>query len=259
VTSPGASLAGKTAIVVGGCGAIGNAIALRLARLGCDLAIIDRQDATVTIDAIKATGRNVHSISADLGDAEATRHAMADAIASLGGLDILVNAAGIVGSGSIENLADADWDNILAINLKSVFVCCQAAIAPLRQRGGGRIVSIGSVLGKNGGNARPWIDATEQDRSGNVAYAISKAGIHTLTSYLSRELAAARITVNAVAPGPIATAMTKDFPESLRALIPLGRMGTPEDVAAAVAFLAGTDAGFITGEIIDVNGGLWSD
>ncbi|MDP3550781.1 MAG: SDR family oxidoreductase [Novosphingobium sp.] len=257
---------GKNAIVTGGNGAIGRAIALNLAHAGCNVAVIDLACADDVCAAIAATGNYAAAVTADLSNPAAARAAIASATEALGGFDILVNAAGIVSAGSFAKLAGAEWDRVLATNLTSVFTCCQAAIAPLRQRQldnsgecGGRIINIGSVLAKNGGNARPWIDPAEQDRSGNVAYAVSKAGVHTLTSYLARELAADGITVNAVAPGPIATAMTTSFPEALKSLIPAGRMGTAADVAAVVAFLAGAGAAYVTGEIIDVNGGLWSD
>ena len=123
----------------------------------------------------------------------------------------------------------------------------------------GRIVNISSILAKNGGNPRPWIDPDEQKRAGNLAYGSAKAGMHALTSFLAKENAHRGITVNVVAPGPIATHMTRNFPETLRNLIPVGRMGTPDDVADAVAFLAGDSAGFITGEVLDVNGGSWMD
>jgi 3-oxoacyl-[acyl-carrier protein] reductase len=129
----------------------------------------------------------------------------------------------------------------------------------MRANRNGRIVNIGSIIGKNGGNARPWLDRAEQQHSSNVAYGVSKAGVHALTFFLARELATDGITVNAVAPGPIASAMTTSFPASLQALIPVGRMGRAEEVAAAVAFLAGPDAAFITGEVLDVNGGMWAD
>jgi 3-oxoacyl-[acyl-carrier protein] reductase len=145
------------------------------------------------------------------------------------------------------------------VNLKGTFLCCQAVIPAMRQAGHGRIINLGSIIGKNGGNARPWIDPGEQDRSSNVAYGVSKAGVHALTAFLARELARDGITVNAVAPGPVASAMTTNFPEALRALIPAGRMGRAEEVAAAITFLAGPEAGFITGEVLDVNGGMWSD
>ncbi|HQN55522.1 MAG TPA: SDR family oxidoreductase, partial [Novosphingobium sp.] len=128
-----------------------------------------------------------------------------------------------------------------------------------RAQGAGRIVNIGSVLAKNGGNPRPWIDASEQERAGNAAYGAAKAGVHAMTLYLAKELAAHGITVNAVAPGPIASAMTTSFPEALIRQIPVGRMGKGDEVATAVAWLCTPEAAFVTGEIMDVNGGLWMD
>lgn len=249
----------RNAIVVGANGAIGGAAAIVLAQAGCDVGLIDRVPADQTAAAIEALGRRAIDAPADIAIIAEAAVAIDRLVNALGGLDILVNAAGITSFGSAADLAESEWDRVMAINLKAVFFCCQSAIPHLRQRGGGRIISIGSVLGKNGGNARPWLDPAEQAGAGNIAYGASKAGIHIMTAYLARELAASRITVNAVAPGPIATAMTKAFPDALKALIPVGRMGRPGDVAAAVRFLASDEASFVTGEILDVNGGLWSD
>ena len=253
------AFAGRTAIVSGGSGSIGQAIALRLAQDGCDIALIDLTVKPETAGMVESAGRRVFAYIADLADAGQTRGALAQAVRDLGGLDILVNAAGITSFGSAAGLAEQEWDRVIDINLKGVFLACQAAIEPMKLRGAGRIINIGSVLAKNGGNARPWLDPAEQDRSGNIAYGVSKAGVHVLTSYLARELARFAITVNAVAPGPIVSDMTSSFPDALKALIPAGRMGLPKDVADAVAFLAGPATSYITGEILDVNGGLWSD
>ena len=123
----------------------------------------------------------------------------------------------------------------------------------------GRIINMGSIVGKNSGNARPWISPDEQKVASNVAYGVSKAGVHIMTGFLARELASHGITVNAVATGPGATGMTKAFPEQLRALIPMGRMGSTDDIARAVMFLAEKRADFITGETLDANGGMMSD
>jgi 3-oxoacyl-[acyl-carrier protein] reductase len=176
-----------------------------------------------------------------------------------GRVDLLVNVAGVVSFGSAEAISEQEWDRVLDINLKATFFCCQAVIAPMRQRRYGRIVNIGSVIGKNAGNARPWLAPEEQNRSSNAAYGASKAGVHVITGFLAKELAPHGITVNAVAPGPIATAMTTELPESLRRLIPVGRMGVLDDVVRAILFLGSRDNGFVNGEVLDVNGGMWCD
>lgn len=249
---------GRRAIVTGSAGAIGGSIARALAAEGAALGLVDRRPAEKKPDMVP-DARCVECL-ADLADLAQLRAAMDEAIEQMGGVDILVNAAGVTSFGSAAELAEGEWDRVVSINLKAVFFSCQSVIDPMRcQARGGRIVNIGSLLGKNGGNARPWLDASEQKGSGNVAYGVSKAGVHALTVYLAKELASASITVNAVAPGPIVSGMTSRFPDTLRAGIPLGRMGQPEEVAAATLFLASLDAGFITGEILDLNGGAWCD
>jgi 3-oxoacyl-[acyl-carrier protein] reductase len=243
-------LQGQVAFVIGAAGGIGAAAATALAAQGAQLALADIH-APMGADAL--------NLMLDVTRHGAVQDAVSQVVATYGRLDILVNAAGIVSAGSAATLDEAEWDRILAVNLKGTFLCCQAVIPAMRARAHGRIINIGSIIGKNGGNARAWLDPSEQERSGNVAYGVSKAGVHAVTSFLARELAADGITVNAVAPGPVASAMTAAFPASLRALIPVGRLGRAEEVAAAIAFLAGPDAGFITGEILDINGGMWSD
>ncbi len=252
-------LAGRVALITGAAGGIGGAIADAFAAAGAALALADLRAPEALAAGITAHGGQALALAVDV-TARAQVQAMTEAaVARFGRLDILVNAAGIVSTGAAETLEEAEWDRVIAINLKGTFLCCQAAIAPMRAQGYGRIINIGSIIGKNGGNARPWIDRAEQDRSSNVAYGAAKAGTHAVTQFLARELAANGITVNAVAPGPIASAMTATFPASLAALIPVGRMGRPEEVADAALFLAGESAGFVTGEILDVNGGMWSD
>lgn len=245
----------KRVVVTGSAGAIGGAIATAFAAEGASLGLVDIKP--TRLESSPATqGKHVESL-ADLADLSALRRALTDVVSRLDGVDILINAAGVTSFGSATELTEAEWDRVLAVNLKGVFFACQTVIQSMRS--GGRIVNIGSLLGKNGGNARPWVDPTEQQGSGNLAYGVSKAGVHALTIYLAKELAAAGITVNSVAPGPIVSAMTATFPERLRAGIPAGRMGQPGEVAAAVLFLASDEASFITGEILDINGGAWCD
>ncbi len=252
----GGRLAGRVALITGAAGGIGSAIARAFAAEGADLALLDR----AAPDALAAgLGGRTLALAADVTRRQQVLDAVARTTAAFGRLDILVNVAGIVSFGAAATLDEAEWDRVIDINLKGTFLCCQAVIAPMRAGGYGRIINLGSVIGKNGGNARPWIDRSEQDRSSNVAYGAAKAGVHALTLFLARELAADGITVNAVAPGPIASAMTTDLPASLRALIPVGRMGRAEDVAECALFLAGEAAGFVTAEIMDVNGGMWAD
>jgi 3-oxoacyl-[acyl-carrier protein] reductase len=243
-------LAGKVALVTGAAGGIGSATAKALATRGASLALADLRAPQV---------EGALNLAVDVTSKASVEAMVAATVAHHGRLDILVNVAGTVSFGAAASLDEAEWDRVIAVNLKGSFLCCQAAIPAMRANRHGRIINIGSIIGKNGGNPRPWIDPAEQARASNVAYGVSKAGVHAMTFFLARELAADGITVNAVAPGPIASAMTTSFPAALQALIPVGRMGRAEEVAAAICFLAGPDAGFITGEILDVNGGMWSD
>jgi 3-oxoacyl-[acyl-carrier protein] reductase len=249
----------RVALITGAAGGLGRATALRLAREGASLCLSDRADLTEILALVQAEGARAIAAPADVTDAAAVEAMVARTVAELGALDVLVNIAGISSHGASDDIDAMEFERILRGNLTSVFICCKAALPVMRARGYGRIVNMSSILGKNGGNPRPWIDPAEQKRAGSVAYGASKAGVHALTYYLAKENARFGITVNAVAPGPIATHMTRNFPESLRNLIPLGRMGAPEDVADAVAYLAGDSAGFVTGEVLDVNGGAWVD
>lgn len=246
------ALGDRVALITGGGGMIGQAIAGRMAASGAHVVLADLQEPS-------AVDGECLCIAVDLATIEGAQVAVAETLARFGRIDCLVTAAGVTSLGAFESITLEEWDRVHAINLRGVFLANQAVIAPMRAQGGGRIVNIGSVLAKNGGNPRPWIDASEQARAGNAAYGAAKAGVHALTLYLAKELAAHGITVNAVAPGPIASPMTTTFPEALLRQIPSGRMGRPEEVAAAVTWLCSADAGFVTGEIIDVNGGLWMD
>ena len=250
------SFEGRVALVTGAEGAIGSAICAAFTAAGGRVIRADQRGA---VPPAQAGQSNQGVITLDVRDSAQIR-AMFDALNAAGTtVDTLVNVAGIVSFGSAETLAETEWDRVIDINLKGTFLCCQAAIAGMRRLQFGRIINLGSVVGKNSGNARPWISPDEQLVASNIAYGASKAGVHSITGFLARELAAHGITVNALAPGPVATAMTTAFPPALRALIPRGRMGRPDDVARAAMFLASRQADFITGEVLDINGGMWSD
>jgi 3-oxoacyl-[acyl-carrier protein] reductase len=234
-------------------------VARAFAAAGADLSLADLKPVAALADELRAQGRRVVDTPTDVTEAAQVGALIQATLKALRKIDVLVNVAGTVSFGAAATLPEAEWERVLAVNLKGTFLCCQAVIAPMRAQKYGRIINIGSILGKNGGNARPWLDAGEQAQASNVAYGVSKAGVHAMTMFLARELADAGITVNAVAPGPIASNMTANFPQRLRDLIPVGRMGTADEVARACLFLAGESSGYITAEILDVNGGMWGD
>lgn len=239
------------ALVTGAGGMIGAAVARRMAESGALVAVADRS-------APEALAGG-HSYAVDLADPMQVRNLIKNVLTDFGRIDCLVTAAGVTSLGSFEEIDIEEWDRVHAINLRGVFLANQAVIASMKVQAFGRIVNIGSVLAKNGGNPRPWLDAGEQQKAGNAAYGASKAGVHALTLYLAKELAVSGITVNAVAPGPIASPMTTSFPAALAQQIPVGRLGQPDEVAGMVAWLCARENAFVTGEIIDVNGGLWVD
>ena len=246
-------LQSRVALVTGGAGGIGKAVARALANAGATVISADQ--------AASAAGLqdNIESVTLDVSQSQSVRETVDGILQRHGRIDILVNVAGVVSTGSAAKLAEEEWDRVIDINLKGTFLCCQAVLPAMKEAGFGRIINMGSVLGKNGGNPRPWLDPAEQDKAGNVAYGASKAGINAITAYLAKEVAASGITVNTVAPGPVASDMTTDFPSTLRELIPVGRLGKAEEIASAVLFLASPTSSFITGETLDVNGGLYMD
>ncbi|OWT66391.1 SDR family NAD(P)-dependent oxidoreductase [Candidimonas nitroreducens] len=247
--------AGRVALVTGGRGGIGAAVADALAACGARVVAADMEGP----DRLDPSATGVQPVRLNVTQRDDVLRCFGQIASALGRLDILVNVAGIVSMGNAEQLSEAEWDRVIDVNLKGTFLCCQAAIAPMKRQKSGRIINLGSIIGKNGGNPRPWLSPAEQDKASNVAYGVSKAGVHIMTSFLAKELASYGITVNAVAPGPVASSMTTNFPQTLRDLIPVGRMGTAAEVAAAVLFLASPQAGFITGEVLDINGGSWCD
>jgi 3-oxoacyl-[acyl-carrier protein] reductase len=252
-------LTNRIALVTGAAGGIGSAVCRELAAQGASVCLADLNSTASLAAELRTAGHMVMEVAADVTSRTSIANTVSAVCERWGRLDVLVNVAGTVSLGTAADITEIEWDRVLSVNLKGTFLACQAVMAVMRAQRYGRIINIGSVLGKNGGNPRPWIDATEQKNAANAAYGASKAGVHSLTFYLAKELAADGITVNAVAPGPVASAMTTNFPEMLRRLIPAGRMGANTDVAAAVAFLASERSAFITGEILDVNGGMWCD
>ena len=252
------AFSGRVALVTGGAGAIGSAVVAALRAQDARVIAADARGEApgATEGSLDQSGRVV---ALDVTSRQQIHELVARIDAQVGQVELLVNVAGIVSFGAAHDLAEDEWDRVIDINLKGTFLCCQAVMPAMKAKRFGRIVNIGSVVGKNGGNARPWLAPDEQQRSGNVAYGVSKAGVHMMTAFLAKELAAFNVTVNAVAPGPIATGMTGSFPAALRDLIPVGRMGVVDDVVRSILFLLAPGAGFITGEVLDVNGGIWCD
>jgi 3-oxoacyl-[acyl-carrier protein] reductase len=243
-------LQGKVALITGGAQGIGLAIARQLAAQGADLALADINLGKVEESAAalaQSSGRQVLALKMDVSAFPDAEDGVKKTVDKYGRLDILVNNAGITRDGLLMRMSDADWDLVLAINLKGTFNCTKAVTRILLKQRSGRIVNIASVVGLMG-------------NAGQANYSASKAGVIGLTKTTARELASRGITVNAVAPGFIQTAMTDALTEEARASlqkqIPLGRLGQPEDVARAVAFLASDEAAYITGQVLAVDGGM---
>ena len=242
-------LTGKTAIVTGASRGIGRAIATQLARCGAFVYAGARDsNAAETVAAIRAAGGSAELVSVDVTDAASVERMVATALEQRGRIDILVNNAGIARDQLMLRMKRDDWDQVLATNLTAAFSCVQAVTKPMVKQRAGRIVSITSVVGQTG-------------NAGQANYAASKAGLIGFTKAMARELASRNITVNAVAPGFVETDMTKAIAEKASgdwmSQIPLGRIGRPEDIAAAVCFLASDEASYITGQVIAVNGGMY--
>lgn len=243
-------LSGKSAVVTGASRGIGRAIALRLATQGADVAFSYRGNesaASETSAAIKALGRRALAVQADVSDPESADALIKAALESFGKIDILVNNAGTTRDDLIMRMSLDDWRTVLETNLFGAFYAIKAVTRPMLKAKGGRIVNITSVSGQAG-------------QTGQANYSSAKAGLIGLTKATARELASRNITCNAVAPGFVLTELTQDLPENLQAQInertPLGRFGTVEEIADAVAFLASDEAAFITGQVLAVDGGL---
>jgi 3-oxoacyl-[acyl-carrier protein] reductase len=250
--------ADRVALVTGGAGGIGRALTDALIQRGANVVAADISiPGDLVAASLARAGRN--DVHIDITRKPEVEALVARIVALFGRIDLLVNVAGVVSRGAAADLAEDEWDRVMDINLKGTFLCSQAVLPAMKARRFGRIVNLGSVVGKNGGNARPWLDPQEQASAGNVAYGVSKAGVHAMTAFLAKEFAPFGVTVNAVAPGPIATSMTTHFPAALTALVPVGRMGTMDEVVAAILFLLAPASGYVTGEVLDINGGLWCD
>ena len=242
-------LEGRVALVTGASRGIGHACALALAREGAGVAVAARnqQKLDELVAQITAAGGKASAFVIDVADEDQVKSGIKSALAQFGKIDILVNNAGITRDQLVMRMKRADWDAVLNTNLTSAYLCIQQVVCSMLKQRWGRIINITSVFGQMG-------------QAGQANYAASKAGLIGLTMAMAREVASRNITCNAVAPGFIETSMTaalsEEFKESAVKTIPLGRVGSPEDVASAVRFLASDDASYITGHVLNVNGGL---
>jgi len=241
----------KVALVTGGSRGIGRAVCLELARRGASVVLSyqgNEAAAAETVKLITDAGGKAKSVRFDVSDAAACTKAVDELLKEHSRLDILVNNAGVAVDGLIMRFRDEDWDKTINTNLKGAWALCRAACRPMMKQRGGAIINLTSIVGEMG-------------NAGQTAYAASKAGLIGLTKALAKELCSRNIRVNAVSPGFIGTDMTSHIPEEMRAkmldVIPLARLGTAEEVAKAVAFLASADASYITGEVLKVNGGMY--
>jgi 3-oxoacyl-[acyl-carrier protein] reductase len=243
------SLSGRVALVTGASQGIGRTVALRLAKDGATVAVAARNQEKLNelVSEINTAGGKAAAFALDVADEEQVKATIKSVIAQFGKIDILVNNAGITRDQLVMRMKRADWDAVLQTNLTSAYFCIQAVMSSMLKQRWGRIINITSIFGQMG-------------QAGQANYSASKAGLIGLTMAIAREVGSRNITCNAIAPGFIETAMTAvlsdEFKQAAVKQIPLGRVGTSDDVASAVAFLASDDASYITGHVLNVNGGM---
>jgi len=243
------TLSGRVALVTGASQGIGRACALKLAEAGAAVAVAARNQAKLDelVAQITAAGGKAAAFALDVADEEQIKSTFKAAIAQFGKIDILVNNAGITRDQLVMRMKRADWDAVINTNLTSAYLCIQQVISSMLKQRWGRIINVTSIFGQSG-------------QAGQANYSASKAGLIGLTMAIAREVGSRNITCNAVAPGFIATAMTDVLPAELKEaglkMVPLGRIGTPQDVAGAVRFLASDEASYITGHVLNINGGM---
>ncbi|MBM4123946.1 MAG: 3-oxoacyl-[acyl-carrier-protein] reductase [Nitrospira sp.] len=243
------SFEGKVAVVTGSAQGIGRAIAETLARAGADVVVADLDPgrSEEAVAAIAKLGRKALNVKVNVADWNDAKGMVDQVLKEWGKIDILVNNAGITRDGLLLRMKEEDWNLVLQVNLNGTFHCTKAALQPMTKQRSGRIINIASIVGAMG-------------NAGQANYAASKAAVIGFTKSVAREYASRQVTVNAVAPGFIDTAMTQGLPadvkDTLQKQIPLGRLGQPSDIAEAVRFLASDEAGYITGQVLHVNGGM---
>lgn len=243
------NLEDKVALVTGSARGLGQAIAVKLAEAGADIALCDlnAEWLTETAEKVKALGRKVECYGVNVADADSVTAGIKAVEKEFGKIDVLVNNAGITKDGLLMRMSEDDWDAVLNVNLKGVFLCTKAAMRGMMKRRGGTIVNIASVIGLMG-------------NAGQANYAASKGGVISFSKTVAKELASRNVRCNAVAPGFIRTAMTdaldEDVQSKMKELIPLGRFGEPEDIANVVLFLASDASAYVTGQVLSTCGGM---
>ncbi len=244
------NLDGRIALVTGASQGIGRTCAIELARAGATVALVARNQAKLVdaVNEIEAAGGKAAAFAIDVGDEASIKSGAKAVLERFGKVEILVNNAGITRDGLVLRMKRADWDDVLATNLTGAFLLTQALLGAMLKNRWGRIINVSSVVGRTG-------------QAGQVNYAATKAGLLGMTRALAREVASRGITVNAVAPGYIATPMTAVLDQkqtaAMLATIPLARAGTEQEIAAAILYLASEGAGYVTGHVLDINGGMF--